>query len=1634
MPRKPKASSASSAAALSRAGIGVSGFVGFDAFQNGQGAAEGCLTAAASQEFASGGVAAVSVNSFYNGSDEALRGAFKAVSKKDSLTKSKGFQELSELAATLPKDVIREATPHFVFHLQRTSARGDHRAREKAILALNAFYSSIPKLMRRMLPLFLVEVILALGDSTNIEVSMAASSFLDLADVTDEMFQTEHRRALADPVGKALQASIFPPKSSDSKEEERLVRIQHSALNGVALFARRLGKTDSAQEILQHAMGDKPNFKALFLNRSEVVRGKAYELTIALAQFGILNLSENEKMAQDLISWTLKAIEYESEPRQVGIAMETCVTFMQVFREGDVFFELTGDFRKNFFPRIWNLLRKGCRGAGESVYSLLLPLLSLIPEFVWHEMGDNLFAEKWLEEIWSATAEPGLLGAHGMPSLLRAQLESSAFLVKSGKHVEVGLLMKPILFFVTEPQRFRVGKDTENAVALLLRQIPDEHEIWPELTRTLLQLSMQDGTQVERVAKIIAALPKRMDSTQPQKMIDAIAKCSASSQSMIAVDLLLCRCSVEARPDAVIVLEHAKSFLRDCQQCSFALSVSLQILCYFTFDWSAFLEGNLHRNGLLNKPLADALTRVFGGSGHGALDLVVNIVKEYPTTRTVQTLLDLKWLETSSCKEMANSLKNRVDAFQIRFLEGKTTDAECEDIMHDLGALGVLFQNVVQTDDEASASIFIAKGLLDPSSVIQSGGGAVKSRLISLFEETSLAWPDNAVYAWASLARQYVYLFNDLRKTTHYARLIRVCMDISDEEARSNLLGYSEPVDLLTLLLVNCTSEEETDWRDAILLPYILQVRLNEFINFVCCELKDNDEMLGEPVRLVLRGARFYCGFNELASALKEAWDRGFSRLGLEVVIEELDDVMAELGLLRVIGDACAIKIGERAPEKARMDAEAIAEEFSTILASEEEEEDAHQSTSEELQQEKEPKEERDEKGTSAQLLQPKFNDTDEVFYTDKHGDRVLGIIRAVHTDDQNGAYYTIYFPSQDRELQTEESKLEPRFRKPETLQELNEMLARARRAGNHKESLRLMKFQPGLLPKPVDSDVAKRESMAAAKRRRAKALESIAQRRRDDSLRKQAPSTNASTFENCEQGAPADSDNQTFSIESGDLLHRFAIALHPIRRVPLEPPETKNLVLVASLLEALLPMKAIAARLRLQGVDEKFEREFLGVLKFLQSLLAHIPGEALPETVQLYVERCLTACLSRGISNWTFAKEAANAATQLDEEDPLLESIAEKNFDAVVQSLSTPGKYPSSGMIRLLKSVPVDVVAERELAASTSMLFLALDAAREVVDDGFIPLFRSCIQNDAELARKWAALIPFLAERISSGSELFRYAEWLLILSIVRKLRKLDLADALEVTQSISEKDLVTRSLRFGLFEEFPNDENSKWRLAVAIETMRVLPSLARKWFTDSSSVSRQDFTRIKSRMARYITPVIVKEEFDEINAAVRDGAFETSETEGAEEEDFEPGLLTVNTSIILRSVTVRFDKEECVAELRIVLPRIFPLELVEINSGRETGISDAKLRLWIKQINILLTNQDGNLLDALLLWKVRIEKEFQGLEPCPICHMVSHVQDSTLPKLRCSTCRNAYHSNCLVKWFRTSHQNNCPMCKQPM
>ena len=208
------------------------------------------------------------------------------------------------------------------------------------------------------------------------------------------------------------------------------------------------------------------------------------------------------------------------------------------------------------------------------------------------------------------------------------------------------------------------------------------------------------------------------------------------------------------------------------------------------------------------------------------------------------------------------------------------------------------------------------------------------------------------------------------------------------------------------------------------------------------------------------------------------------------------------------------------------------------------------------------------------------------------------------------------------------------------------------------------------------------------------------------------------------------------------------------------------------------------------------------------------------------------------------------------------------------------------------------------------------------------------------------------------------------------------------------------------------------KFACRVLARIVLVFPGLVRHWWSNDCPRAAQP--AMQNFIEKEMAPTIAQREIT---------ALRNNGTGGASADDG----LTVTGSALTREITAVYAKEECNLEIVIRLPKAYPLRNVEVDCRKRLGVSESRWRRWVLQIVTLLSNQDACVQQAVDLWKKNVDREFEGLEPCPICYSILHPKNLALPSLECGTCKNKFHPECLYKWFNTSHKSKCPMCQQP-
>jgi hypothetical protein len=170
-----------------------------------------------------------------------------------------------------------------------------------------------------------------------------------------------------------------------------------------------------------------------------------------------------------------------------------------------------------------------------------------------------------------------------------------------------------------------------------------------------------------------------------------------------------------------------------------------------------------------------------------------------------------------------------------------------------------------------------------------------------------------------------------------------------------------------------------------------------------------------------------------------------------------------------------------------------------------------------------------------------------------------------------------------------------------------------------------------------------------------------------------------------------------------------------------------------------------------------------------------------------------------------------------------------------------------------------------------------------------------------------------------------------------------------------------------------------------------------------------------VRDFVESYVSPEILRRELDRIRVA---SSF---------------GEMHVKGSSVSREVTATYVQDDFTLTVIIKMPLSFPFRRAEVDCSKTLGVPESRWKRWSLQITQMLNNQGGTLTDALLLWKENVDKEFEGVEPCPVCYSVLHVKGHKLPEMECKTCHNRFHFDCLTQWFRSSGKSDCVICQQP-
>ncbi|XP_057789666.1 E3 ubiquitin-protein ligase listerin [Salvia miltiorrhiza] len=247
-------------------------------------------------------------------------------------------------------------------------------------------------------------------------------------------------------------------------------------------------------------------------------------------------------------------------------------------------------------------------------------------------------------------------------------------------------------------------------------------------------------------------------------------------------------------------------------------------------------------------------------------------------------------------------------------------------------------------------------------------------------------------------------------------------------------------------------------------------------------------------------------------------------------------------------------------------------------------------------------------------------------------------------------------------------------------------------------------------------------------------------------------------------------------------------------------------------------------------------------------------------------------------------------------------------------------------------------------------------------------------------------------------------------------KRKDIELPAEVSEAANAARRAVTTSSILFSVELLWPIEPAKMASLAGAIFGLMLhnLPAYVRGWFSDIRD--RSALSAIESFTKAWCSPTLISNELSQIKKA-----------------SFADDNFSIIVSKSANEVVATYTKDETGMDLVIHLPPSYPLKPVDVDCTRSLGISEVKRRKWLMSLMAFVRNQNGALAEAIRIWKSNFDKEFEGVEECPICYSVIHTVSHSLPRLACKTCKHKFHSACLYKWFSTSHKSTCPLCQSP-
>lgn len=226
-------------------------------------------------------------------------------------------------------------------------------------------------------------------------------------------------------------------------------------------------------------------------------------------------------------------------------------------------------------------------------------------------------------------------------------------------------------------------------------------------------------------------------------------------------------------------------------------------------------------------------------------------------------------------------------------------------------------------------------------------------------------------------------------------------------------------------------------------------------------------------------------------------------------------------------------------------------------------------------------------------------------------------------------------------------------------------------------------------------------------------------------------------------------------------------------------------------------------------------------------------------------------------------------------------------------------------------------------------------------------------------------------------------------------------------------------------------SDEKHMHQLLVHLYylTLKYVPGLFKAWYT--ACRTKQTTVAVEAWTAKYVSALVVEEVLDEVAEWGNTQAADASgSTPGGGDDDHE---MIIKTNKRAREVVAGYEVDELMLSIALRLPANYPIDNVAVVGLNRVAVDEKKWQSWLMITQGVIAFANGSLVEGLAAFQRNVLGALKGHTECAICYSIISVE-KRVPEKRCGTCKNMFHKSCLYKWFLSSNQNSCPLCRNPI